>query len=544
MGLRILNLEQGTGEWLNHRANCLNASDAPAMRGESKYQTRDELVRQKATGITPEHDPGTLARFRRGHEAEASIRPHAEQIIGEPLFPVTGENEIDGLRLSASSDGLTMAGDIGLEHKLWNEKLAASVRAGIVPDSHKWQIVHQHAVFGLERTLFVVSDGTPEQCVYCWVTVSDAEIAELLAGWKQFNADVANYNPAAEAPAELVAGRAPDTLPALFIEVTGRVTASNLAEFKETALAVFRNINTDLQTDQDFADAEKAVKFCKDAEERLDAAKAHALSQTTSIDELFRAIDQIKDEAKSVRIKLDKLVKGEKENRKAEIVTQARKAIEEHVAALNKRIGGNWMPQASSATFAEAIKGLKSLDSMRDKVDAALAQAKIESSALADRIEFNRKAVDDMSLVPDFAAICAKAPEDFANLIASRKQARAEKDAAILEAERARIRAEEQAKAEQEARAKVQAEQAASVADAAKRADPVMPVPRSGTGKRIKLGELNAILAPVSIDAAGLAQLGINPVGHEKAAKLYPESAVLAACEAICAHLRKVSAAR
>ena len=63
-------------------------------------------------------------------------------------------------------------------------------------------------------------------------------------------------------------GRAPEMLPALRIEVTGKVTASNLAEFKQTALAAIGSVNRDLRTDADFADAEKAVKWCGEVESR------------------------------------------------------------------------------------------------------------------------------------------------------------------------------------------------------------------------------------------------------------------------------------
>ncbi len=56
---------------------------------------------------------------------------------------------------------------------------------------------------------------------------------------------------------------------------------------------MFSAINTDLQTDQHFADAEKTVKWCGEVEERLEAAKQHALSQTETIDALFRTIDEI-----------------------------------------------------------------------------------------------------------------------------------------------------------------------------------------------------------------------------------------------------------
>lgn len=108
----------------------------------------------------------------------------------------------------------------------------------------------------------------------------------LVAGWKQFQADLLDFTPSEVVPEAV--GKTPESLPALRIEVTGMVTASNLEQFKAHSLAVFGLINTELETDQHFADAEKAVKWCGDVEERLEAAKQHALSQTESIDALFR----------------------------------------------------------------------------------------------------------------------------------------------------------------------------------------------------------------------------------------------------------------
>lgn len=75
------------------------------------------------------------------------------------------------------------------------------------------------------------------------------------------------------------------------------VTASNLAEWKDRAIAVFQGISQDLTTDQDFADAEKTVKWCGEIEDQLKGAKQHALSQTESIDLLFRTIDDISEQA-------------------------------------------------------------------------------------------------------------------------------------------------------------------------------------------------------------------------------------------------------
>ena len=364
------------------------------------------------------------------------------------------------------------------------------------------------------------------------------------------------------------AGKAPEALPALRIEVTGMVTASNLAAFREHALAVFGGINTDLQTDADFADAERTVKWCKEVEDRLDAAKQHALSQTASIDDLFCTIDAIKEEARQKRLTLDKLVKAEKENRKAEIVAKAKDDFGKHVLALIDRCGVG-MARMIWPNFGEAIKGLKSLDSMRDKVSTALANAKIEANAIADRIDANRKTVEDMSLMPDFAAVCTKAPDDFAALLAMRRQQRAEAEAKRLDAERERIRQEEEAKARREAerlaqaerdriraeeQAKAQreaqeaaqqrqqqAEQQRALDQAEDAAIVATPAPATDNGNTVTLGQINQRLSPIALSAAGLAQLGIQPAGKERAAALYLESDVARICSALIRHLTTVA---
>lgn len=455
-----INVEQGSYAWHANRDKSFNASDlACAMGIDPNGRKRSDLVRQYATGIKAEVSEYVEEKvFGRGKEVEAMARPIIEERIGSGLYPEVFGGELDGMILGASLDGLTMDEETLFECKSRNADLFASVSNGTIPEGYKPQLEQCMMLSGAKKALFTVSDGTEEGTIVCEYE-SDPELrAKIGPTWKQFAEDVANYEHV-ETQAPII-GRAPESLPTLHVEVTGMVTASNLLQFKETALAVFKGINTDLQTDADFADAEKTVKWCKGVEDRLEQTKQHALSQTASIDELFRTMDAIKEEAKSVRLKLDKLVKGEKENRKAEIVTQARKAIEEHVAALNTRIGGNWTPPVSGAVFAEAIKGLKSIDSMRDKVSAAMANAKIEANAMADRIQINKDSLtsQDWPMVPDFAAICTKEPGDFTAVVAMRAQKRKEDEEQRLEAERARIRQEEEARA----KAKVEAEQAAA----------------------------------------------------------------------------------
>lgn len=579
---------QGSDAWHALRAKHFTASEASAMLGVSKYQARADLIKRKATGLAEEVDAATQRRFDDGHAAEAAARPIVEGIIGDDLYPITMTADVNGLPLLASMDGLTMLGDTGWETKLLNQDLRAAVEAGTLDEHYTVQMEQQLMVSGADRIYFTTTDGTPENTFGMWYESNPALRERIVAGWAQFAEDVAAYVPEPE-PVKPV-GVAPEALPALRIEVTGMVTASNLAAFREHAMAVFGGIKTDLQTDADFADAEKTVRWCKDVEDRLDAAKQHALSQTASIDELFRTIDAIKEEARQKRLTLDKLVKAEKENRKAEIVAQARKAYGDHWSALCRRVGGGWIPAVRVSYFADAIKGLKSLDSMRDKASTALAHAKIEANAVADRIDANRKLVEDMSLMPDFAQVCTKAPDDFAALYAMRKQQRADAEAKRLEAERERIRKEEEAKAQREAeriaqaelariredeRAKIRAEaeerQRVAQEDAARRdaeqkaqmaeherlvaerererehqqsvvASVSQPAqPQADTGAKITLGQINQRLSPIALSVAGLAQLGIQPAGKDRAAVLYLESDVARICSALIRHLTTVA---
>ena len=451
--MKIQNLIQGSPEWHAYRAQHFNASDAPAMLGVSPYKTRNQLLHELHTGMAPEVDQGLQRLFDAGHAAEAAARPLAEEIIGEDLYPVTGSLG----ELSASFDGLTMDGRIVFENKLMNVDLAESLANGIIPDSYHPQMEQQLLVSGAEKVLFMATSADRTAMEHAWYTGNPELRAKIVAGWEQFAKDLATYV-APKVVAEVV-GHTPETLPALHIEVNGMVMASNLVQFKEHALEVFGSINRELTTDQHFADAEKAVKWCADVESRLVAAKEHALSQTASIDALFKAIDDISAEARRTRLELDKLVKARKEELRANIVTDASATLRAHIDALNTRIGKPFMP-AVQADFAGAIKGKKSLDSMRSAVDTALANAKIEANAIANRIDTNLIHLIEvtgapLALFPDLSTVCLKAADDFALLVKSRMDEESRRVEAQAEAARAAIREEERIKAQDQVAVKV-----------------------------------------------------------------------------------------
>jgi len=555
--MKVINLQQGSESWLAHRRTVRNASDAPAMMGASPYVTRAELVRQRATGIDREIDAATQRVFDKGHAVEPALRALAEKIIGEELYPVTAVSD-DGY-LGASFDGVTLDEACIFEAKQYSTEKVLLVEQNQLPPQDYWQVVQQFAVCESAMVcVYVVGDGTEERTRYMRVRREqiEADIPKLLVGWAQFDADVAAYQPEPEVlPAP--AGRTPDQLPALHIEVTGMVTASNLHQWKEAAIAVFQGISTDLQTDQDFADADKTVKWCSDIEDQLKAAKQHALSQTASIDELFRTIDAISAEARAKRLELDRLVKARKDAIKAEIVAAGCASVRAHFDAINATLGAHAFqpPQTLQLTIGAAIKGMRSIQAMRDAVDAAAAGMKIEASQQAERVRANvailAEHAEHRHLFADAVALAAsKQPDDLRNLVAARIAEHQRREAERLEAERERIRREEATRLEREQRERERAEAPPANDqrytrgdDASAVAEPestVMTASGAGTaptpaGARLTLGEINARIAPLTISAAGLTQLGFQPVAVERAAKLY----LLADLPVMCEHMRR-----
>lgn len=515
---------QGSPEWLAFRASQFNASEASAMLGISQYQTRSELLRMKATGISPDISAGTQRIFDEGHRLEALARPIAEKIIGEDLFSPTVSAVVEGLPLSASFDGVTLFEDYIWEHKTLNKLLAESLSSGEIPEQYKPQLEQQLLIMGSEKCLFMASNGTEESALHAWYESDPQLRSRVIEGWKQFKEDLAAYMPV-EAVAEAV-GKTPETLPALRIEVTGMVTASNLEQFKAHSLAVISAINTDLQTDQHFADAETTVKWCSEVEGSLAAAKQHALSQTESIDVLFRTIEDISEEVRRKRLELNKLVTARKVAIRDEIVIGAAKSLQDHLDKINATFGGKVRMPAIKADFAGAIRGKKTISSLRDAADSELARAKIEASQIGDGIRANLESLrglakDHTFLFNDAQQLVLKDNEDLVSIIRVRIGDHEAAEAKRIEAQREQIRqqelqriANEQAAAAKTAEAKpepVAAPAAETPKPAAVRQVSSSPkVAPKPTKLEARVNDLEALVKAVAAGEAPISVLTIN----------------------------------
>lgn len=453
--MKILDLVQGSKEWLDTRLSHFTASEAPAMMGESKYHSRTQLLDHKKGWIT-EVDEHTKRLFERGHASEAAARPIVESMIGEDLYSVVGVME--GTKFLASFDGLTMMEDIAWEHKLFGRVLAENVLNNVLDPHYYWQLEHQLMVSGADKVFFVTSDGTEENMAHMYYEAVPGRREALIAGWEQFEKDLANHE--MQAKTEKVVAQDTSALPIIEYEMNGLALTSNLGEFKAAADALVVKANSTIETDQDFADAEARQKVFTKAESDIKAIAEKVLSEAVDIEKFTKDLKYIGEQIRQARLAESKQIKSRKEELRAEIANAAAAEINQHNIIFTKL---NLQVPVVDISVSDAMKGKKTIDSLKDAAQTAVSQIKIELDKFYRTANANAQFMQSYSeyrlLFADWKSIAFKDSEDFEALVKSRIADHKEAEKIRLDAEREKIRTEEQAKLKREADEKAHQEQ-------------------------------------------------------------------------------------
>jgi hypothetical protein len=306
---------------------------------------------------------------------------------------------------------------------------------------------------------------------YIYVFPDKEWFEKIKRGWDQFRIDLDAYEQTETA--EKPKAEAIMKLPALNVQIKGEIISTNLPLFSEQANDYLDKVNIVLVTDQDFANAEAQAKECREIAKTLEVSKKSALSQTASIDELLRTVDFYKEKFNQVGLKLEKLVKSEKETIKAKIATSATASYNAHIKSLQDEIIGVTLI-VTKPDFSEAMKAKRTLASLQDAVNTELANAKINADAIARDIRlkltiYNDKAAGYVALFADLQTIIYKPIDDFKLLVETRvsdfdRAQKAREEQAVLFAKRQ----EEEQKAREE-----QAEKQRAAVDAEKQMDVV-----------------------------------------------------------------------
>lgn len=382
--MEVIQAKQGTPEWHQHRANHFNASDTPAVMGLSKYKSRDELLHEIKTGITPEVDSATQKRFDEGHRIEALARPLAEAMIDDGLSPIVGTSG----KFSASFDGITFDSTTTFEHKTLNDDLRnIGDDYKELPKMYLVQIEHQFMVSGAETCIFMASkwDGNELLEKREWMVQPNKALrGEIVAAWEQFEKDLEDYTPPVEV--EKVEAKQSEVLQLPSVVVKGEVVESNLDAITPMFDKFLEGINTTLSTDQDFANAETDSKDCRKAESNIKALRTNVIAQIASINKIDTELGNYQEAFRKAAIQLENAIKEQKKAIKSAAVLKAKQDYQAHLDSLRGLVDINLSAGIDFPDFASATKNKKTVASMQSSINDALAQAKASASTVANEV--------------------------------------------------------------------------------------------------------------------------------------------------------------
>ncbi len=441
--MKVVELVQGSPEWIAHRFEHNNASEAPFIMGKSKKVSRDEVLRMKATKEEKEYsDFIKNVVFEKGHEAEAAARPIIEKQFDIKFSALVAVNG----KLGSSFDGLDFDNVIGWEHKIYNKELFALMEAGEWPQDHIWQMEHHFLVCPtLKEIIFTVSDGTEENCISQVYKSTPARRKKLIAAWELFDKDLAEY--IVPEKVEKLEPEVPKQLPSIQHEVKGTLINTNFSKYREQVMILVEQASKPMESDQDFVNGGELAKTFIDAEDKIEQAKAAVLAKFSQLEEFTNEADEIKEMIRQPRIRLVKLVEAEKVRRKALAMSEGEKAVLTYLEGVNSGLEGVSLDKPLML-FQAATKGMSSLEKIIEKVNQTVADLKLGIDEEAGKVRINLKALEEQAsgfktLFPDLQQLVFKDPEDFQAFITARiathKAEQAEKERLEKEAEDKRL---------------------------------------------------------------------------------------------------------
>ncbi len=178
MKYKVIDLEQGTPEWIEYRRSKVTATDAPVIMEMTPYTTPYQLWERKIYNKSVEMN----ARMERGQQLEPIAREKFIQETGINVKPATIES-VEIPFMMASLDGIGDS-DAIVEIKCPGERDHQTAKEDRVPGHYYPQIQHQMAVVGASRAFYYSFDG--KNGILLEVKRNDDFIREMIKKEKVF----------------------------------------------------------------------------------------------------------------------------------------------------------------------------------------------------------------------------------------------------------------------------------------------------------------------------------------------------------------------
>lgn len=465
---KILDLIQGSDEWLEARLNFLCASEASAVMDESKFMSRNQLLDLKKGWISNPNSSFKEMLFQKGHEHEAMARPIFELEEFEDFPPVVlsfmVSIDLDHMKFLSSFDGLGEDTGVVWEHKDWNLTLSENIRNGVLEPQNYWQLEHQMLVAGVKEATITCSDGTADN----WVSMVYKSVPKrrknLILASKQFLIDLDNHE--LEAKVETFETEREISLPCITYNVVGTEITSNIADclpaFKDQATFEMSRV---LESDEDFVEKDKMNKAVIKARSALKEQRIKAKEQFFS----FSQFDDVAEQIDKILLKMqshgEKQVIQAKAAKKLKIKNTAKGLVVDFNESVNKEIYPiriDSIYKYGMPDFDIAMKNKRTIESLQNAVDSLIAEFKVDVNEIKNLVLVNLKSLRELAseyefLFMDTTDLVKKDNESLIAIIKNRISEHKEAEQIKLDLQREEIRKEEELKANKKAEAEKQA---------------------------------------------------------------------------------------
>ena len=189
---KIVNLQQGSDQWLEYRKNGIGASEYPAIIGKSNFSSREDVIEGKLGVNQKKLSDYTKRIFDQGHEIEAHVRTDLNGSGMYNLQPVVCEY-LENPRLFASLDGYCEETKTLIEVKSTTRKeVLDEVNSGKIPELYYHQMQYQMFVMGLSVSILIVVNTTTRERKTLRVEADIAKFPEIRKNAEDFLAEVDN----------------------------------------------------------------------------------------------------------------------------------------------------------------------------------------------------------------------------------------------------------------------------------------------------------------------------------------------------------------
>jgi len=184
--MKLINLEQGSPEWLEFRRMGIGASDAPSIMGVG-FKTAEQLLDDKLSG----KEQIVNVAMQRGKDLEEPARQAFMQATGLSVAPAVVVSD-DLSWQFASLDGMDMMQEFFVEIKCPGYKDHATAMVGMIPAKYYPQLQHQFSVTGMKKGYYYSFDGKNGALVE--IERDDKYIEELLERERKFFERMMNFD--------------------------------------------------------------------------------------------------------------------------------------------------------------------------------------------------------------------------------------------------------------------------------------------------------------------------------------------------------------